>query len=101
MYIDKAGTCEGLTENAVAAWSYVKEAAEELSSQEVATLYDKAAQILRARSQYREMDALTEPGEKKRQRAALRAQFPAADDWYAYQKAASKAARSANRSRGA
>src|SRR6185503_3161106 len=45
---------EALSEDAAAAWSYVKEAAAELSSQEVATLYDKAAQILRARSQYRE-----------------------------------------------
>ncbi|MBA3444306.1 MAG: DNA primase [Gemmatimonadales bacterium] len=88
----------GLSEDAVAAWSYLKEAAERLNNQEVATLYDQAAQILRARTQYREMDALTEPGEKRRKRAALRAQFPAADDWYGYQKAASKAVRSANRS---
>ena len=92
---------ETLSENAQSAWSYLKEAADELSSEEVATLYDKAAQILRARSQYRVMDALTEPGEKQRQRAALRAQFPAADDWYAYQKAASRATPRANRSRGA
>jgi len=89
-----------LSEDAAASWSYLKEAAEELSSQEVATLFDKAAQILRARSQYRAMDALTEPGEKQRQRAALRAQYPAADDWYAYQKAASMATRTTNRSRG-
>jgi DNA primase len=92
---------ESLSENAAAAWSYLKEAAQELSSQEVSTLYDRAAQILRARSRYREMDALTDPGEKQRQRAALRAQYPAADDWYAYQKAASRAIRTANRARGA
>jgi DNA primase len=92
---------EGLSENAAATWSFLKEAAEELSSQEVSTLYDSAAQILRARAQYRDMDALTDPGEKQRQRAALRAQYPAADDWYAYQKAASRATRTANRSRGA
>jgi len=92
---------ETLSENAAAAWSYVKEAAAELSSQEVATLYDKAAQILRARSQYREMDALTEPGEKQRMRAELRTRFPAADDWYRYQKAARKESRTARRPRGA
>ena len=92
---------ETLSEDAAAAWSYVKEAAAELNSQEVATLYDKAAQILRARSQYREMDALTEPGEKQRMRAELRGQFPAADDWYRYKKAARREARTARRTRGA
>ncbi len=74
---------------------------ETLGTQEVAALYDQAAQILRARSQYRDMDAMTDPGEKQRQRATLRARYPAADDWYAYQKAASRATRAANRSRGA
>jgi DNA primase len=92
---------ETLSEDAAAAWSYVKEAAAELSSEEVATLYDKAAQILRARSRYREMDALTEPGEKQRMRAELRGQFPAADDWYRYKKAARREARTARRTRGA
>jgi DNA primase len=92
---------EPLSESAAAEWSYLKEAAEELSTQEVRTLYDRAAQILQARSQYREMNALTDPGEKQRKRADLRALFPAADDWYEYQKAASKGSRAANRSRGA
>jgi DNA primase len=91
---------ETLSEDARAAWSYLKEAAEKLGSQEITALYDQAAQILRARSQYRDMDALTDPGEKQRQRATLRTQYPAADDWYAYQKAASRATRAANRSRG-
>jgi DNA primase len=92
---------EALSENAGAVWSYLKEAADELSSQEVATLYDKAAQILRARSHYREMDALTEPGEKQRLRADLRGRFPAADAWYEYQKAARRETRAAKRPRGA
>ena len=65
------------------------------------TLYDHAAQILQARSQYREMNALTDPGEKQRKRADLRALFPAADDWYEYQKAASRGARGCQSSRGA
>jgi len=92
---------EGLSEDAGAVWSYLKEAADELSQQEVAALYDEAAQILRARTRYREMDALTEPGEKKRLRAELRAQFPAADRWYVWRKAATAMGRVANRSRGA
>jgi DNA primase len=92
---------ETLSEDAGSAWSYLKEAAEDLSSQEVATLYDQAAQILRARSQYREMDALTNPGEKQQKRAALRAAFPAADAWYEYQKAARRETRAAKRPRGA
>ncbi|HWN20071.1 MAG TPA: toprim domain-containing protein, partial [Gemmatimonadales bacterium] len=92
---------ESLSEDAGAAWSYLKEAADDLNSQEVATLYDKAAQILRARSRYREMDALTEPGEKQRMRADLRGRFPAADAWYEYQKAARRETRIANRPRGA
>jgi DNA primase len=84
---------ENLSEGAAAAWSYLREAAEELSSQEVATLYDRAAQILQARAHYRVMDGLTDPGEKKRIRADLRARYPAADAWYEYQKAAARGAR--------
>ncbi|MEO8089569.1 MAG: toprim domain-containing protein, partial [Gemmatimonadales bacterium] len=91
---------ESLSEDAAPAWSYLKEAADDLSSEEVATLYDKAAQILRARSQYRQMDALTEPGEKQRMRADLRKRFPAADAWYEYQKAARRESRIAKRPRG-
>ena len=90
-----------LSESAAAVWSYLKEASEELSQQEVATLYDRAAQILHARAQYRAMDGLTDPGEKQRIRADLRARFPAADRWYEYQKAASRGAHAVNRSRGA
>ena len=88
-----------LSEDAGAVWSYLKEAADELSKQEVAALYDEAAQILRARTRYREMDALTEPGEKKRLRAELRSQFPAADRWYSWRKAAVTTGRIANRSK--
>ncbi len=92
---------EVLSEDAGSAWSFLKEAADDLSSQEVATLYDKATQILRARSRYREMDALTEPGEKQRMRADLRGRFPAADAWYEYQKAARRENRTAKPPRGA
>ena len=90
---------EGLSEPAASAWSSLKEAVQE-NTQDVGTLYDRAAQILRARPQYREMDALTEPGEKKRLRDDLRSRFPAADAWYEYQKAARRETRTAKRSRG-
>jgi hypothetical protein len=87
----------GLSEGAEAVWSHLKEAADELSNQEIATIFDQAAQILQARSQYRAMMILSDPGEKQRKRAELRALFPAADEWYEYQKAASRSARAGNR----
>jgi len=90
---------ERLSEEAAGAWSVLKEAVQE-NTQDVGTLYDRAAQILRARPLYREMDALTEPGEKKRMRAELRGRFPAADEWYEYQKAARRETRTAKRPRG-
>ena len=55
---------ERLSPEAAAAWSYLKEAVQQ-SDQGAAALYDRAAQILRARPQYRVMDALTDPGEKR------------------------------------
>ena len=91
---------EGLSDAAALAWSSLKEAAQD-DRGDAATLYDRAAQILRARPQYREMLALADPGDKQRRRSELRARFPAADAWYEYQKAARREARKAQRSRGA
>jgi DNA primase len=91
----------GLSDAAAAAWSRLKEAAQALTQQEVSKIYDSAAQILRARPYYREMDKLTDPGDKQRRRAELRAEFPAADAWYEYQKAAMKELRRARGPRGA
>jgi DNA primase len=91
----------GLSEGAASLWSRLKEAAQNLSPQEADKIYDSAAQILRARARYRELDALSDPGEKRRQRAALRAEFPAADAWYDYQKAAQRELRRARGPRGA
>jgi DNA primase len=88
---------EGLSPDAAAAWSYLKEVLQQRSSGD--TDYDKAAQILRGRPLYREMHALADPGAKQRRRSELRAQFPAADAWYEYQKAARREARR-ERSRG-
>ena len=91
----------GLSDEAAAVWSRLKEGAHGLSQQEVGRIYDGAAQILRARPRYREMDVLTDPGEKRRRRAELRAEFPAADAWYVYQRAALKELRRARGNRGA
>jgi DNA primase len=89
---------DGLSPDAAASWSYLKEAVQQRSSAD--TDYDKAAQILRGRPLYREMHALADPGDKQRRRSELRTQFPAADAWYEYQKAARKEARRTQRSRG-
>jgi DNA primase len=91
----------GLSDAAAATWSRLKEAAEALTQQEVSKIYDSAAQILQARPHYREIDKLTDPGAKRRRRAELRAEFPAADAWYEYQKAAMKELRRARGPRGA
>ena len=92
----------GLSDEAAMAWSRFKEAAQDLNRPEVGKIYDQAVQILLARPGYREMDALTDPGEKRRRRAELRSEFPAADAWYEYQKAAFKELRrQARGSRGA
>jgi DNA primase len=90
----------GLSEDAASVWSSLKEATLERSPQDAARLYDRAAQILRARPQYREMDGLTDPGEKRRRRAELRSRFPEADRWYEYKKAAFREARATRRARG-
>jgi DNA primase len=91
----------GLSEAAAALWSRLKEAAHGWSQPEIAKIYDGAAQIVRARPRYREIDALADPGEKRRRRAELRAEFPAADAWYQYQKAAQRELRRARGGRGA
>jgi DNA primase len=90
---------EGLSDAAANTWSALKETAQEISRDEVAAVYDRAAQILRARPHYREMHGLSDPGAKQRTRAELRAQYPAADAWYEYQKAARREARNASRGR--
>jgi DNA primase len=91
---------EGLSAEAAAAWSYLKEAVQERSAADASTSYERAAQILRGRPLYREMHRLADPGDKRRRRSELRAQFPAADAWYEYQKAARREARRTQRSKG-
>jgi DNA primase len=91
----------GLSDEAAAVWSRLREVSQEWSQGELGKIYDSASQILRARPQYREMDGLTDPGEKRRRRAELRAEFPAADAWYDYQKAAQREVRRVRGPRGA
>jgi DNA primase len=91
---------DGVSPEAAEAWSVLKEAALDRSSGELATVYDRASQILRARPLYRQMHMLADPGEKRARRAELRTLFPAADAWYEYQKAARRDGRRIQRSRG-
>ena len=91
----------GLSDEAAATWSRLREVSQGWSQQELGKIYDSASQILRARPHYREMDGLTDPGEKRRRRAELRAEFPAADAWYDYQKAALREVRRVRGPRGA
>jgi hypothetical protein len=92
---------DGLSTEAAAAWSYLKETVHDGSGGDIATVYDRASQILRARPLYRQMHVLSDPGDKRQRRAELRARFPAADAWYEYQKAARRDSRRTQRSRGA
>jgi DNA primase len=91
---------DGLSPEAAAVWSFLKETAHDRSSGDAAAIYDRASQILRGRPLYREMHAISDPGDKQRRRSALRAQLPAADAWYEYQKAARRESRKTQRSRG-
>jgi DNA primase len=91
---------DGLSAQAAEVWSYLKEMAQQLTSHDAATIYDRSSQILRARPSYREMHSMPDPGDKQRRRAELRAEYPAADAWYEYQKAARREARRIQRSRG-
>jgi DNA primase len=91
----------GLSDEAAATWSRLKEVSQGWSQQELGKIYDSASQILRARPHYRDMERLTDPGEKRRRRAELRAEYPAADAWYDYQKAALKEVRRIRGHRGA
>ena len=91
----------GLSDEAAATWSRLKEVSQGWSQQELGKIYDSASQILRGRPHYRGMEGITDPGEKRRRRAELRAEFPAADAWYDYQKAALKEIRRVRGPRGA
>lgn len=78
---------DGLSEGAQTAWIKLKEGLHRISSPDMASTYDKASQILCARSAYMKMATLTDPGERSRVRTDLRSRYPEADRWYEYMKA--------------
>lgn len=75
-----------LTEAAQAAWSTLKESASGAVGDNPAESYDRAAQILIARPEYRKMIAMKDAGEKRHRRAELRQLYPEADRWYQWKK---------------
>jgi DNA primase len=75
-----------LTEGAQAAWSMLKESAAGAVGDNPSESYDRAAQILIARPEYRKMIAMKDAGEKRHRRAELRQLYPEADRWYQWKK---------------
>jgi DNA primase len=80
---DEAGSQlpEGLTQEAQVAWARLKEASLEFGG-DVARIYDRASQIIRARPEYEKIGAISDPGEKRRRRNELQRLYPEADRWY-------------------
>ncbi|MBA3344955.1 MAG: DNA primase [Gemmatimonadales bacterium] len=78
---------DGLSDVAQSMWTRLKEDLDRLPSPDMGSTYDQAAQILCAKPAYLKIDGLTDPGERGRVRADLRARFPQADQWYVYWKA--------------
>ena len=76
----------GLSESAQALWSSLKESAPGVVGERPTESYDRAAQILIARPEYRKMMALSDAGERKRRRAELRTLYPEADRWYEWKR---------------
>jgi hypothetical protein len=75
-----------LSEPAQAVWSTLKESARGVVGERPSESYDRAAQILIARPEYRSMMALSDAGERKRRRAELRTLYPEADRWYEWKR---------------
>ncbi len=68
---------EGLSESAAALWSRLRESALPLSGEMADELYTRTHQTLEARPRYREIEPLTDPGEKQRQLEDLDRRYPA------------------------
>ncbi|HET7600313.1 MAG TPA: DNA primase, partial [Gemmatimonadales bacterium] len=68
---------EGLSPDGQALWAELVEAGATLSAPDVDETYTREHQTLQARPRYREIAALTDPGEKRRQLADLDLRFPA------------------------
>ena len=75
-----------LSESAQALWSFLKESAPGVVGERPTESYDRAAQILIARPEYRKMMTLSDAGERRRRRAELRTLYPEADQWYEWKR---------------
>ncbi len=75
-----------LSDPARALWSTLKEVASDVVGERPSESYDRAAQILIARPEYRSMMTLSDAGERKRRRAELRTLYPEADRWYEWKR---------------
>jgi DNA primase len=75
-----------LSEPAQSLWSFLKESAPGVVGERPIESYDRAAQILIARPEYRKMMALSDAGERRGRRAELRNLYPEADRWYEWKR---------------
>ena len=92
--VDSAGQLPpALSELAAARWAALRERSEHLDGQPIGDIYEGALQLLRARPQFREISALTDPGEKKRRLEAFLQQDPDNQSRYDWWKAAQRSAR--------
>ena len=75
-----------LSEPAQSLWSSLKESAPGVVGERPIESYDRAAQILIARPEYRKMMTLSDAGERRGRRAELRNLYPEADRWYEWKR---------------
>jgi DNA primase len=75
-----------LSDTAQALWSLLKESAPGVVGERPTESYDRAAQILIARPEYRKMMSLSDAGERRGRRAELRNLYPEADRWYEWKR---------------
>jgi hypothetical protein len=68
---------EGLSDAAQAVWTELRESVAALGTAEFDDVYTGAHQTLQARPSYRQIRALTDPGEKRRQLDELDRRYPA------------------------
>jgi DNA primase len=73
---------DGLSDGGQQAWMRLKEASQEITGGDIARVYDRASQILRARPEYEKIPTISDPGEKRRKRNELQRLYPEADRWY-------------------
>jgi DNA primase len=84
---------EALSDAAQTTWTELREVAAELGATEVDEVYTRAHQTLQARPPFRQILALTDPGEKQRQLEELDRKYPAFATVRRYVRAAQAARR--------